>query len=440
MEEDGITPSWLYRNCVHFKIPRFPGSIVVIDSFEYIEVHVHISTNTASKLKNFAAFCGTIRDGIILAVRKATLALNYDYHEPSLCLGCPCDHPVFHTATIEADNTLWICSRDKCDEVAANQRVWLKEEKDTVSHTPVESPIKNKPLPTSVALMLNQQATSSDSTPGLECLVSIPEQSGCVPVNTDDLADTKKKNDRQRAIETAPQDSSSPTTSTENRSIPPSVAVMLNQQAMSSDSTPALRTLDSTSEQSPSKPVDSQHLRDSTTPKSGQQTVSESTPKRSYHESSPTIRLVSQEEASASINPTPQVETSPNATLDIDSKPKLHQLGYLKLNNQRIKVIERVASRWESVATQLHFEGHLIDTIKMESHYQVDSACRKMFIKWLEGVGRQPIIWRTLIDALDEAGLPRVSHELNNIIHGTQESQFHGSSPSTRRRRAFCAI
>ena len=132
-----------------------------------------------------------------------------------------------------------------------------------------------------------------------------------------------------------------------------------------------------------------------------------------------------------------QVETSPNAGAHIDSKPKLHQLGYLKLNNQRIKVIERVASRWESVATQLHFEGHLIDTIKMESHYQVDSACRKMFIRWLEGIGRQPITWKTLIDALDEAGLPRVVHELNNIIHGTQEHQFRDSSLTTRR---FCAI
>jgi hypothetical protein len=364
LEKDKITPSCLYRNCVQFKVPGYTESIVVIDSFEYIEVHVHTRADTASELERFATFCGTIRDGIIQAVRKATKALNYDYHEPSLCFGCPCDHPVFHTATIRADKTRWICSRDEYDKVlVANQRIWLKEEKDTVSHTPVE----NKPLPPSVALTLNQQATSSDSTP-------------------------------------------------------------------------VLRTLNSTSEQSPSKPIDSQQLKDNTTPKSSQQRVSESTPERSYHESSPTIRLVSQEEASASINPTPQVETSPNATLDIDSKPKLHQLGYLKLNNQRIKVIERVASRWESVATQLHFEGHLIDTIKMESHYQVDSACRKMFIKWLEGVGRQPIIWRTLIDALDEAGLPRVSHELNNIIHGTQESQFHGSSPSTRRRRAFCAI
>ena len=359
LEADGLTPSCLYRNCVQFKVSGYPGSIVVIDSFEYIEVHVQISADTASQLETFTTFCGTIRNGIINAIHKATIALNYDYHEPSLCFGCPCDHPVFHAATIGAEKTLWICSRDGCGKVVTNQRIWLKEDKDTASPRPTES----KPLPPSVALTLNQQAVSSDSR-------------------------------------------SAPT------------------------------TLDSTSEQSPSKSID---LGESSTPKRSQQRVSESTPKRSYHGSSPTIRLVPQQGASASINPT-EVETSPNADLHIDSVPTLRQLGCLKLNNQRIDVIEQIAFKWESVADQLDLKSHLIETIRMESHHQANSACRKMFMKWLEGVGRQPITWRTLIDALDEAGLPRVAHELNNIICGTQESQFHDNSPTTRRRRGKCAI
>ena len=72
---------------------------MVIDSFEYIEVYVQISANTALQLEIFAIFCGTIRNGIINAKCKSTIALNYDYHEPSFCFGCPCDHPVFHMAT-----------------------------------------------------------------------------------------------------------------------------------------------------------------------------------------------------------------------------------------------------------------------------------------------------------------------------------------------------
>ncbi|MCG8622304.1 MAG: hypothetical protein MJE68_09970, partial [Proteobacteria bacterium] len=309
-------------------------------------------------MKNFAASCRTIRNGIIQAVHKATIALNYNYHEPSLCFGCPCGHPVFHTATIDADNAQWICSEDKCDDLAANQRIWLKEEKDTVSHTQTE----NKPLPPSVALTLNQQATSSDSTPVLD---SLSEQGGCVPVDTQDL-DTK-------TIRALPTASSSPTISTENKTIPPpsSVTVTLNQQAMSSDSPSVLTTLDSASEQSTPKSID---LRDSTTPKNSQRRVLESTPKHSYHESSPTIYLAPQEEASASINPTPQMETSLHSSLHLDSKPTLRQLGCLKHNNQRIKVIERIGFNWEFVADQLGIESHVTDTIKIESHYQVNSA------------------------------------------------------------------
>ena len=177
-----------------------------------------------------------------------------------------------------------------------------------------------------------------------------------------------------------------------------------------------LRTVDSTPEQSGSATIDSQHLEDSCTAKNNQQRALESTPQCRYHESSLTIRLVPQEGASASIDLTPQTETSPNANTHIDSTPKLHQLGYLNQHNRTVKVIEYVTFKWKHAATQMYFEGHLINMIKRDSHHQVDSACRDMFIKWLDGVGRKPITWRTLIKALDEAGLSNVAQELDNII------------------------
>ena len=362
IEKDRITPSCLYRNCVQFTIPNYPGSIVVIDSFEYIEVHVHVSPDTASKLKDFTTFCGTIRSGVIKAIHTATTALNYDYHEPSVNFMCPCSHPALHVATIKADSNLWICSRDsdKCDDVAANQIVWLKEDKDPISHTPTE----NKPLPQSVSLMLNQQATSSDSTPALRTLDSISEEHGSVTVNIQNVEDNNaSKNNQQRAVRSTPQRSSSPI-----------------------------------------------------------------------------IHLVTQEGPSPIISITPQVKASPNVHLHIDSTPRLHQLDSLKHHSRTIEVMERVAFKWERVATQLYFEGYLINMIKRDSQHQADSACRDMFIKWLEGVGRKPTTWRTLIDALHDADLSNVAHELDNIINDTQESQFQESSRGTTRRRVICNI
>jgi hypothetical protein len=127
-----------------------------------------------------------------------------------------------------------------------------------------------------------------------------------------------------------------------------------------------------------------------------------------------------------------------SASIHIDSTPTLRELAYLKHCDQRINVIECVAPRWKSVADQLHLKSHHIETIEMESLCKPGPACREMFAKWLKGFGRKPITWRTVIDALDDAGLPTVSLELNTVINGTQENQFHETSLSTSRRRAKC--
>jgi hypothetical protein len=278
LEKDKITPSCLYRNCVQFKVPGYTESIVVIDSFEYIEVHVHTRAESASELETFATFCGTIRNGIIQAVRKATIALNYDYHEPSLCFGCPCDHPVFHTATIGADKTRWICSRDEYDKVlVANQRIWLKEEKDTVSHTPVE----NKPLPLSVALALNQQAISLSS-----------------------------------------------------------------------------------------------------------------------------------------------------------HTPVFHELDLLERHGKKLKLIQRISSKWERVATRLYFPADAIEVISRDYRDRCDPACRTMLSRWLNGEGRVPRTWGTLVTALYEADLSSVANELEKMISCAGESEH----VSREQHRMLCQV
>ena len=42
-----------------------------------------------------------------------------------------------------------------------------------------------------------------------------------------------------------------------------------------------------------------------------------------------------------------------------------------------------------------------------------------MFSQWLEGNGREPRTWRTLILALGEASLHTIVQELQNIFSGT---------------------
>ena len=47
---DSSAPACLYRNCVVFTIPRYPGTITLIDSFAFFEVHIEIPTSVAAKV------------------------------------------------------------------------------------------------------------------------------------------------------------------------------------------------------------------------------------------------------------------------------------------------------------------------------------------------------------------------------------------------------
>ena len=96
-------------------------------------------------------------------------------------------------------------------------------------------------------------------------------------------------------------------------------------------------------------------------------------------------------------------------------KPRLYELDRITGSGKTVKVINRAAHEWKKVATRLYFEGHDILTIQRNEH-QVEDACRTMFIEWLEGKGRTPTTWETVINALEEAELADVAKDLKDIL------------------------
>ena len=126
MDDDDITPVCLFRNCVQFNIPNRPGSITLIDSFEQIEVHISKAALEAGK----DGYPKLIKDAVIESIRKATLALHYNYDKPKLTFGCPCGtRPGFHLAKL-GENLIWICSKnkEKFDTLTPQQTAWLEED------------------------------------------------------------------------------------------------------------------------------------------------------------------------------------------------------------------------------------------------------------------------------------------------------------------------
>ena len=101
---DSNTPKCLYRNCIQFSVPGFPGSVTLIDTFNHFEVHVSTASKVCRKL------CTYVRQAILTGVRKAAVSLGYNNCNPSAALLCPCGVSDPHVARF-GEGT-WICSKN----------------------------------------------------------------------------------------------------------------------------------------------------------------------------------------------------------------------------------------------------------------------------------------------------------------------------------------
>ena len=112
----------------------------------------------------------------------------------------------------------------------------------------------------------------------------------------------------------------------------------------------------------------------------------------------------------------PQTKEMPQ--IDALSSIELHHLDLLKVERKgkTVKIIDTVASKWDRVALRLHFSGSDISRIERDHHQMCSQACRTMFGEWLEGKGRKPITWDTLLTALIEAEFSELASNVETII------------------------
>ena len=96
-------------------------------------------------------------------------------------------------------------------------------------------------------------------------------------------------------------------------------------------------------------------------------------------------------------------------------------------------MIDTVAYIWDRVAFRLHFNGCDIKRISRDHHQQSILACKTMFCEWLDGKGRKPTSWNTLIEALKEvedsdienkAEISKIATDLECIL-GTMNIMYY---------------
>ena len=111
------SPVCLHRNCVQFTIPNHPGTITLIDSFDFFQVHV-------SRLS--PQLCSHVREALLTGLERVISNLGYD-SQPELAFLCPCSRESLHPASIGACEPCWICTKDPDTngDIDEKQQMWL---------------------------------------------------------------------------------------------------------------------------------------------------------------------------------------------------------------------------------------------------------------------------------------------------------------------------
>lgn len=90
----------------------------------------------------------------------------------------------------------------------------------------------------------------------------------------------------------------------------------------------------------------------------------------------------------------------------------MHLCKIVAEDGSEVKIVERVAARFQRVAFALEFQPGVCDAVLNTAHNSYERACQMIFQKWLNGEGRKPVTWVTLIQALEHADFKQLAREL----------------------------
>ncbi|CAI8050057.1 hypothetical protein GBAR_LOCUS27538 [Geodia barretti] len=164
-------PKCLHRNVMKFTIPKYVGTVSLIDHFSHFELHLCTHPKKAAQLWKLA------HDAVFAGLKKAGKTIGYTNNTPVPAIVCPA-HPrpaKPHPATVDKDR-VWTCSIDpeKFGDVDEDSIPWLtlctstSAESATPSPFPSSSAVPSSsqpPLSISTAPASSTTATTTTNTP-----------------------------------------------------------------------------------------------------------------------------------------------------------------------------------------------------------------------------------------------------------------------------------
>ena len=102
-------PKCLYRDCIQFQVPEYPGSVTLFDRYEFFEVHVHTSNE-----KKLELLWQHIYDALFEGMETVCETLGYlnNNSKPRPAIICPAVHEDMTPHPAYIDDKNWKCARD----------------------------------------------------------------------------------------------------------------------------------------------------------------------------------------------------------------------------------------------------------------------------------------------------------------------------------------
>ena len=114
-------PKCVFRNCVQFSIPGYPGCVSLIDTFSFFEAHTLAPADLHPQL------CPIIRAAVFEGLKRASTVIGYNNSLPIHAVICPCKRGKHHSAIVSDTKRRWICSEDstRFGTLEESHTVWL---------------------------------------------------------------------------------------------------------------------------------------------------------------------------------------------------------------------------------------------------------------------------------------------------------------------------
>lgn len=123
-------------------------------------------------------------------------------------------------------------------------------------------------------------------------------------------------------------------------------------------------------------------------------------------------------------NTTTRPLTPPRPLLYMDDKPEMKSMLCIERSGQEcFRIVEAVTEECQDLGLLLELPEHLVRNVWKGSSDEHSMKCQNIISKWLEGKGKQPVTWRTFIDALKLIPLPRLASELESLL--PKQSSWH---------------